>query len=576
MKEILERARVGFIIAFVFSLCLNLLMLVTPIYMLQVYDRVLTTGSTDTLLFLTMIAVVALMVLGALDALRTSVLARVAAWIGRSAGDGLIERLVRTSLGPQPAGTLPLRDLTQTQSFISNGLGTFFDTPWIPVFVGLVWLLHPWLGVLTLVSAVLLFLVAWLNDRLTRPAYEAAGTAQAQAQARVEAALRNSEAIQAMGMLAAISKLWRAHDKVASAEQVRGNQLGGVLLGLSKFLRFGAQVAVLGLGALLVLRGELTAGAMIAASILLGRALAPVEQSIGAWRSFANARMSYKRLDQLMRSVPVASDQMSLPTPSGKIAAENVLLTSLKPDMPPILSNVSFELAAGDVLGVLGASAAGKSSLCRLLVGVWRPTKGHIRFDGADMFKWNKHELGQHIGYLPQDVELFDGTVGANIARMESGDAQAIIDAAKRAGVHEMILRLPDGYDTEIGPQGTVLSGGQRQRIALARAVYGSPKLVVLDEPNANLDQPGEVALIETIERLKKDGVTVVLVAHRLPAFAHVTKLLLMESGRVADYGDKNDVVGRLRQQAPSQAGANSGEMKIMGTSGKFVYGGSK
>lgn len=576
MSEILNRARAGFTVAFVFSMCLNLLMLVSPIYMLQVYDRVLTSGSKETLVFLTLIAVVALVVLGALDALRASVLVRVGAWIGRSVGDGLIERIVKTSLGPKSAGTLPLRDLNQIQGFISNGLATFFDTPWVPIFVALVWLLHPWLGMLALAAAIILFSVAWLNDRLTRPAYEAAGKAQVKAMSKVEAAARNSEVVQAMGMLAAVTKSWRKHDDQAMAQQVDGTQLGGILLGLSKFIRLAVQVGVLGLGALLVLEGEITAGAMIAASILLGRALAPVEQSIGAWRAFANARVSYRRLDQLMMAVPTNQPQMSLPTPSGKISAEAVLLTSANPDAPPILSNVSFQLDPGEVLGVLGSSAAGKSSLCRLLVGVWRPTKGHMRLDGADIHKWDKAELGRHIGYLPQDVELFEGTISQNIARMEDGDPESIVDAAKRADVHDMILRLPEGYDTEIGSQGAILSGGQRQRIALARAIYGRPQLVVLDEPNANLDQQGDVALVETIGRLKEEGATVVLVAHRLPALGHVTKLLLLEQGRVAEFGLRDDVMKKLQAKQGSAVVGEASKPQITSTSGKFTLGGSR
>lgn len=575
MDLILRRARAGFIVAFVFSMCLNLLMLVSPIYMLQVYDRVLTSGSTDTLLFLSLIALFALMVLGALDALRAAVLVRTGAWIGRAVGGGLIERMVRASLGPKPIGTLPLRDLSQIQNFISNALATFFDTPWVPFFVLLVWLLHPWLGMLALGSAIILFLTAWLNDRLTRPAYEMAGVEQARAISKVEVALRNSEAIQAMGMLTAVTKLWRDRDRRAMTHQVQGTQIGGMLLGFSKFFRLAAQVGVLGLGALLVLRGEITAGAMIAASILLGRALAPVEQSIGAWRAFANARLSYRRLVKLTKSIPLMSDQMSLPAPSGRLAAEGVVLTSPKPDMPPILNDVNFDLESGEVLGIIGASASGKSSLCRLIVGVWQPTRGHVRLDGAEISKCNKADIGRYIGYLPQDVELFDGTVGQNIARMEEGSPEAIVEAAKRADVHEMILRLPDGYDTEIGIHGTAISGGQRQRIALARAIYGNPKLIVLDEPNANLDQKGEAALVETIDRLKKLGATIVLVAHRLPAFAQVTKLLLLENGRAVDFGLRDDVVKRTRRQQTSMADNKGDGLKIMGLSGKFTYGGN-
>lgn len=546
MQEAVRRAIAGFVVAGIFSLFLNLLMLVSPLYMLQVYDRVLTTGSKETLFYLTLMAIVALAVLGALEGLRTSVLARVGQWIGAAVGGSLVAQSVTSALAGQTIGTQPLSDLSQVRSFIAQGLSTFFDAPWVPIFVLLLWILHPWLGVLALAAAAVLLCIALVNDRLTRSVYAASGKAQILAMGQADAAVRNAEVVQAMGMMPALLQKWTAFDNTASLEQTRGIQRGGAMLGLSKAIRFGVQIGVLGLGALLVLAGELTPGGMIAGSILLGRALAPVEQSIGAWRGYVGARAAFQRINDLEEdSLSTGQPSMALPAPRGQLSVEAVTLVPPGAEKP-VLQQVSFPLAVGDVVGIIGPSAAGKSTLCRLLVGVWPPTRGAVRLDGADLFQLNPEEVGKYIGYLPQDVELFAGTVQENIARMSAGEPEKVVQAAQLADVHEMILRLPHGYDTQIGPQGSVLSGGQRQRIGLARALYGDPRFVVLDEPNSNLDQAGEAALIGTIERLRGRGVTTVVVAHRLAALSLVDKLVVLEAGRVSDFGSREEVLKRL------------------------------
>ena len=548
MQEAVRRAVTGFVVAGIFSLFLNLLMLVSPLYMLQVYDRVLTTGSKETLFYLTLMAIVALAVLGALEGLRTSVLARVGQWIGGAVGGGLVEQSVSGALAGQTSGTQPLRDLSQVRSFIAQGLSVFFDAPWVPIFVALIWILHPWLGVLALSAAIILFCIALANDWLTRSAYASSGKAQMTAMTHADAAVRNAEVVRAMGMQPALLEKWRYFDDSASQEQTRGVQRGGAMLGLSKAIRFAVQVGVLGLGALLVLDGQLTPGGMIAGSILLGRALAPVEQSIGAWRGYVGARAAYERIKELEGNEKDTDESaMPLPAPKGQVSVEAV--TFVPPGAEkPVLQQVSFPLAMGDVVGVIGPSGAGKSTLCRLLVGIWPPTRGAVRLDGADLSQLDSDEVGKFIGYLPQDVELFAGTVQENIARMSAGEPQKVVQAAQLADVHEMILRLPQGYDTQIGPQGNVLSGGQRQRIGLARTLYGDPRLVVLDEPNSNLDQAGEAALIATIKRLGERGITTIVVAHRLAALSVVDKLVVLEGGRVSDFGSRQEVLQRLNE----------------------------
>jgi len=548
VQEAIRRAVAGFAVAGAFSFFLNLLMLVSPLYMLQVYDRVLTTGSKETLLYLTLLAIFALAILGVLEGLRTSVLARVGQWIGAAVGGGLVEQSVTGALSGRTNGTQSLRDLSQVRSFIAQGLSVFFDAPWVPIFVALIWILHPWLGVLALAAAVVLFCIALANDWLTRSAYESSGKAQQAAMTHADAAVRNAEVVRAMGMQPALLQKWRWFDEEASHEQTRGVQRGGAMLGLSKALRFAVQVGVLGLGALLVLGGELTPGGMIAGSILLGRALAPVEQSIGAWRGYVGARAAYERIKDLEDDDSLADQPaMPLPAPKGQVSVEAVTFVPAGAEKP-VLQQVSFPLAIGDVVGVIGPSGAGKSTLCRLLVGIWPPTRGAVRLDGADLSQLNSDEIGKHIGYLPQDVELFAGTVQENIARMSAGDPQKVVLAAQLADVHEMILRLPQGYDTQIGPQGSALSGGQRQRIGLARALYGDPKLVVLDEPNSNLDQAGEAALIGSIKRLGEQGITTIVVAHRLAALSVVDKLVVLEGGHVSDFGPREEVLQRLNE----------------------------
>jgi PrtD family type I secretion system ABC transporter len=547
LQEALHKIRGGFFAVAVFSFFLNLLMLATPLYMLQVYQRVLASGHHETLLYLTVITVFALLIFGLLYTTRAWILGRLSGWLSGALSGQLISASLKGALQGGASGAQPLRELGQLQAFIGGmGITALFDSPWVPVFIAVIWLMHPWLGVLALISAVILFIIALINELSTRKPQQAANQEQSKAYQFADASLRNAEVVQAMGMLPALLTRWHAVHNRALDQQGTASSRGATLLGLSKFLRLSVQVGVLGLGAMLVLAGELNPGQMIAASILLGRALAPVEQSIAAWRGFVSARTSYDRMQELLRELPEQSPTIVLPPPQGRIEFTNV---TFRPEgvEKPILRGVSLALAPGETLGIIGPSAAGKSTLCRLLVGVWPPTIGTVRLDAAEVHAWNREEFGRYVGYLPQDVELFAGSVRENIARMaESHEDTEVIEAAKLADAHEMVLRLPDGYETQIGVGGARLSAGQRQRVGLARALFSNPKVVVLDEPNASLDRIGEAALLRAIKTLRAQGTTIVVVAHHASMLENVDKLLLLRDGRAEAFGPRNDVLAHL------------------------------
>lgn len=552
-----------------FSFAINLLMLASPLYMLQVYDRVMVSGNVETLALLTALTAAALLAFGLLDALRAAVGVRAGIWLSDRLGPVLLAGGVRSRLLGDAGGAQPLRDLAQVQTFVtSQAPAVLFDIPWAPVFLGLIWLLHPWLGMLAAGSAALILAVGLLNDRLMRAPNAASTQAQIAATAQAETAIRNAEVVRALGMLPAMTGRWRATHDQGQAALRRAAERAGLLLGLTKFLRLFVQSATLGLGAWLVLRGELTGGAMVAASILLGRALAPVEQAMGVSRSYATTRLAVRRLRERLLALPAEPARTRLPAPGGALTLERV---SYAPpgQRAPVLHQVSFRALPGEAVAVIGPSASGKSTLCRLLVGTADPLSGEIRLDGSELRHWNPEELGAHVGYLPQDVELFPGTVRENIARMgpaEADDDAAVVEAAMRAHAHEVIQRLPQGYDTPVGDGNVRLSGGQRQRIGLARALYGDPRLVVLDEPNANLDQAGEAALGAAIEEMKERGVTLLIVGHRPSTIAQATRILLLKEGRVELFGPRDEVLRRLRATATASAAAGAAAGPPQGT----------
>jgi PrtD family type I secretion system ABC transporter len=537
-----------------FSLVINLLLLVPPIYMLQVYNRVLTTGRVETLVMLTGLAAVAMLVLGTLDTLRTLVTVRIGGWLYGRLGPVYLAAGVRARLHGDGSGAQPLRDLNQIQNFVSGqGLSVFFDAPWAPIFLVLIWLLHPTLGALAVASAAILLALSFANEFATRKLTVTANQAQISATQQADATIRNAEVVRAMGMLPAMIERWHKINDVAVDTASRASERAGAFIGMTKFIRFFVQTALLGLGAWLVLRAELTPGAMIAASTLLGRALAPVEQAMGAWRNFSTSRIAYGRLKTRLESVPREVERIHLPAPRGHLVVSKV--TYSPPGAKhPVLQNVSFEARPGEAVAIVGPSAGGKSTLCRLLVGLAFPNSGEVRIDGSELSHWNPEDLGPYIGYLPQEVELFAGSIRENIARMGEADDEAVITAATLAHAHEMIQRLPQSYETQIGDGGARLSGGQRQRIGLARAVYGDPRLIVLDEPNANLDQIGEAALAAAVNDLKERGAALIIVGHRPSTLAQADKILLLKDGRVEMFGPRDDVLQRLRQAASSGA----------------------
>jgi ATP-binding cassette, subfamily C, type I secretion system permease/ATPase len=551
--DALRETRRGLLLVAVLSLFLNLLALTAPLYMFQLFDRVLASGRVETLVALTAIAAFALLCLGALQVIRSRVLGRISTWLDRALARAVLEASVGEALAGRPIGAQAMGDLAQLRGFInSQAIFPIFDAPWTPLFVAVIWLLHPWLGMLAVISAGLLFGLALANELTTRAPLAGASQAWLAGQRSYESALRNAEVVQAMGMLPALLERWQGdHERVLDCQQRAGDRTGWIY-GASKFVRLLVQIGILGLGAYLVLAGSLTGGGMIASSILLGRALAPVEQSIGAWKSLVAARTSRDRLRRLFQRQPVATSAMELPVPEGHISMDQLSVKA--PDGRPILKAVSWDLAAGEVMAVVGPSASGKSTLCRLLTGVWPPDDGHVRLDGAEVHHWDRVAFGRHVGYLPQDVELFAGSVRDNIARMAEASDEAVIAAARLAGVHEMILRLPEGYATEVGAQGATLSGGQRQCIGLARAMFGTPRVVVLDEPSASLDQVGESAVLDAIGRLKARGCTVILVVHRPRLLTHVDKVLVLSEGAGVLFGPRDQVLARIMVRGAEHA----------------------
>lgn len=544
----------------IFSMAINLLMLVPSIYMLQVYDSVLSSRNLMTLAMLSLITLLFYAIISGLEWVRSQVLIRVGAQV-----DALLSERIYTAAFEQnlkknnfQAGQA-LTDLTTIRQFVTGqGLFALFDAPWFPIYLAVNFLFDFWLGMFSLVGTAVLIALAWSNDRVSsKPLSEASQLAMVSG-AMATNNLRNAEVIESMGMLPNLRGRWHKLHQQFLAQQAIASDKASVITAVTKLFRLTLQSYILGLGAWLVIEGRLTPGMMIAGSILMGRALSPVEQLIAVWKQVAGVKTAWKRLDDLLQQNPARTTGMPLPVPTGQLSIENV--TAAPPGgQVAVLKGVQFSLAAGEVLAIIGPSASGKSSLARLMVGVWPAQMGKVRLDGADLYQWNKDILGRHLGYLPQDIELFAGTVAENIARFGEVDSEKVIAAAQLAGVHDMVLRLPKGYDTPIGDGGAGLSGGQQQRIGLARALYGQPALIVLDEPNSNLDDAGEAALIQAIRELKAQHRTVVLITHRMPILTISDKLLVLNEGSVQGFGPTQQILGALaqaRQQAAQRAPA--------------------
>lgn len=553
LTEAVRRARGAFVTVAVFSMMLNLVVLASPLYMLQVYDRVLSSGKVETLIMLTIILAVALMVWAALDQLRTGITVRVGAWFNRALGPFYLESGIRARLDGQSGGGQAFRDLSQIQSFVATqGMTALFDAPWTPVFIAVIWMMHPWLGMLAVTAATILLLLSFLYEWIMRVPLATANAKQIATQSAVDAAVQNAEAVSAMGMVPALVHRWIGLTEASERDLIVANRRGGFVTGMVRFLRMFFQSAILGLGAYLVIRNEATPGTMIAASILLGRALTPVDQALGAWKGFTSARLAWHRLADQARGYPLPKRRLSMPAPAGGLKLADVTVVA---GPRPVLWQVDFEVEPGEALAIIGPSAAGKSTLCRAIVGLAPLRSGTVQLDGVDMSLWNSDELGPHIGFLPQEPALFAGTIRENIARMQEAPDEKIAEAARLAHAHEMIALLPDGYETVLGEGGAGLSGGQRQRIGLARAVFGKPSLIVLDEPNSHLDQTGEAALAEAILELKAHGSTLIIVGHRPSTLAQADKLLLLQDGVVQAFGPRNEILERMRLAAQAQAG---------------------
>jgi PrtD family type I secretion system ABC transporter len=539
----------------------NLLMLAGPLYMLQVYDRVLNSRSVPTLVALSLLLVGAYAFQGALDLIRSRVVVRSAALLDQRlalAVHGAVIRLAvatpQTGEGPQP-----VRDLDQIRAFLTGaGPIAIVDLPWVPAFLLICFLIHPWLGVAATAGGVLLFTMTLLTERASRAPARVAAKEAGTRLVMVEANRRSGESIVAMGMAGALAQRWSAVNNRYITANARLSDVAGSFGGVSKVLRLLLQSMMLGLGAYLVIRQELTAGAMIAASIMMGRALAPIETAIANWRAFVAARQSIGRLSETLARTAPKRDTTTLPRPARSLDVEHVTVVA-PGGTTPIVAGARFGLKSGETLGIIGPSGAGKSSLVRTLVGVWRPAKGSVRLDGAALDHWDPELLGRHVGFISQTVELFDGTITENIARMSvAPDPDTVLRAARAAGAHDMILRLPAGYDTRIGEGGAMLSGGQRQRIALARALHGDPFLVVLDEPNSNLDNEGDAALHQAILGLKSRGAIVVLIAHRPSVLAVCDRILVLANGAQQDFGPRDEILRKIVRRPPVPAAAVS------------------
>lgn len=532
-----------------YSFVINLLYLLPSIYMLQIYDRVLSSRNETTLLMLTLIVLALYVLFGVMEWIRTGMLIRIGARLDQNLNSRVFSAAMERHVsrqGGNPAQAL--QDLTTTRQFVAGaGALAFFDAPWAPIYLIVIAIIHPWLGIAALVAVLILVLLTWINEVLTHKPLTEANQESQQALAFANNNLRNAEVIAALGMAPAMQARWRQRQDKVLALQVLASERGGGIGALGKALRIAFQSLILGFGALLVLDDAITAGGMIAASILMGRALAPVEQVIIAWKQWVSASGAYGRLNELLQRFPAPPPATRLPAPVGEIALEEVNA------VPPgtrvaVLRNLSLRMRPGDVVGIVGPSGAGKSSLARLLVGVWAPASGHVRLDGADVHAWPREELGPHLGYLPQDIGLFDGTVAENIARFGTVDDDKVVAAARLAGVHDLILHLPQGYETPVGVDGGALSGGQRQRIALARTLYGDPTLLVLDEPNSNLDEAGEAALINALAQAKARGATVIFVSHSVRLVGVADKLLALREGQLHAYGPRDQVIAHLQQ----------------------------
>ncbi len=557
----LNDCKKAFIVTFFFSFCVNLLNLITPLYSLQVLDRVISSGSKDTLLMLSIIIIFIYISYTLLQIARSFTLIKIGEWLDQKISPKLFSHAVEAaSQKPSMGAAQSIREFNTIKQFLtSSGINSLFDAPWSIIYIIVVFLIHPYLGWLTIFGALIIVFLAILNAYAVNSTLSGSSEMQLKGAYLADIATRNAETVQAMGMMKSVRNRWAETNSAALKMQSIASYRNGILSNTTRFFRSILQMGVTGIGAYIVITTgsqEMTVGNMIASSIIVGRALAPFDQLIEVWKQVTSAQKSYKKIKTSFDKEGSRPDGMTFPNPEGRLSVENVFF------IPPTsrskgeqkeytLKGVNFTLDAGKSLAIIGPSGAGKSTLARILVGVWKPHSGHVRLDNADVFTWNRDDFGQHVGYLPQGIELFNGSIKENIARMHKDiDPEAVIEASKLAGAHELISHFPDGYDTDIGLGGSSLSGGQRQRVGLARAFYGNPKLVVLDEPNANLDDKGEAALVQAIQTAKTKKTSTIIISHRPSILAFVDMVMILQEGSIVAYGPREDILSRFNKNA--------------------------
>lgn len=547
LTEELMALKQSFIVVGFFSFFINILMLVPPLYMLQLYDRVLSSRSEETLIVLTFIVVIMFLTMGLLEFIRSRILVRLGNRIDMHFNSRIFDALFElANKYPGKTSTQAISDMTHIRQFMTgNGLFAFFDAPWLPIYIFVLYIFHPLFALFAIIAAIVLLIIAILNEVSTRKNIEEANDMSQKSIRFANNNLRNAEVIYALGMISNIKNRWLERHTNFLALQSKASDKAGKWTNLSKVLRMGFQSLILGIGAYLAIQSEISGGMMIAGSILLGRALAPLDLLINSWKGFVSAREGYTRLGILFREFPIKEKPMPLPNPIGNISLENLTVVPPQGEQA-VIRGLNMKINAGEIVGIIGPTAAGKSSLARAVLGVWPLLNGKVRIDGAELEQWDREVLGKFIGYLPQDIELFEGTISENIERFGEKNPEAVVDAAKKASVHDMILHLPHGYDTLVGVGGTTLSGGQRQRIGLARALYNNPIFIVLDEPNSNLDDIGEKALLVAIMKLKEEDVTVILITHRPNILSITDKIAVLGEGELKMYGKRDEILAKI------------------------------